>query len=247
MKSSNGAGLPSGNTTDRDLDLDAMEELRHRMERAREISHGRHGKKITFFLPGMFSLNGVTGKYPAVSITGNRCALRCEHCKGTLLSSMIHSETPEQLVERCLSQWEKGAFGVLISGGCDRTGGLPWKAFLPAIEEIKQKTDLFVSVHSGIVDAATAKDLKDAGVDQALVDIIGDDETYRAIYHVDFGISKKSSSLWNIFKMPAFPSSPTWSAAFFTAGSGEKKRLSRSFPGLIGSRGHCFSDESTGP
>ena len=224
MKSSNGAGLLSENIIPI-KNLDAMEELKHRMEKARQLSYGRHGKKITFFLPGMFFLNGVTGKYPAVSITGNRCALHCEHCKGTLLTSMIHSETPEQLVERCLFQWEKGAIGLLISGGCDRMGGLPWKAFLPAIEEIKQKTNLFISVHSGIVDAATAGGLKEAGVDQALVDIIGDDETYQAIYHVDFGISKKSSTPWNIFKMPGSPSFPMWSAAFITAGSRERKRL----------------------
>ena len=172
-----------------------MEELRHRMEKAREISQSMHGKKITFFLPGIFTLNGVTGKYPAVSITGNRCDLCCEHCKGTLLHSMIHTETPEQLVNRCISQWERGAFGLLISGGCDRMGRLPWETFLPAIEEIKRKTDLFISVHSGIVDALTARRLKDAGVDQALIDVIGDDETYQAIYHVDFGISKIINSL----------------------------------------------------
>ena len=172
-----------------------MKELKHRMEEAKRISHGRHGKKITFFVPGMFSLNGVTGKYPAISITGNQCALNCEHCKGTLLTTMLPSGTPEQLVSRCLSQQERGASGVLISGGCDRMGRLPWEAFLPAIEKIKQETNLFISVHSGIVDAATARDLKNAGVDQALLDIIGDDETYQAIYHVDFGIEKIITSL----------------------------------------------------
>ena len=179
-KSLNGAGLLSENTIHSACNPDAMAELNHRMERAKEISHGRHGKKITFFLPGMFSLNGVTGKYPAISITGNQCSLNCEHCRGTLLTSMLPAETPEQLVGRCLSQRDKGAFGVLISGGCDRMGRLPWKRFFPAIEKIKKETDLFISVHSGIVDAATARDIKNAGVDQALLDIIGDDETYQS-------------------------------------------------------------------
>jgi uncharacterized radical SAM superfamily protein len=184
-----------------------MEELKYRMEKARQNSHNRHGKKITFFLPGMFSLDGFTGKYPAVSITGNRCELHCDHCKGTLLHSMIHSDTPEQLVSKCLYLWEKGTVGVLISGGCDRMGRLPWKEFIPAIEEIKKKTGLFVSVHSGIVDAATALCLKDAGVDQALIDIIGDDETYQAIYHVDFGTSKIVDSLEHLCKagLPVIP------------------------------------------
>ncbi len=184
-----------------------MDERKHRMEEARRISHRRHGKKITFFLPGMFRLNGVTGKYPAISITGNRCALHCEHCKGSLLVSMIHAETPEQLVARCLAQWERGALGVLISGGCDRMGRLPWKAFLPAIEEIKQKTGLFVSVHSGIVDAEIARNLKNAGVDQALLDMIGDDETYQSIYHLDFGIKKIIHSVENLQRagLPVIP------------------------------------------
>ena len=35
-------------------------------------------------------------------------------------------------------------------------------------------------------------------MDQALIDIIGDDETYRAIYHVDFGIEKIIHSLENL-------------------------------------------------
>ena len=37
--------------------------------------------------------------------------------------------------------------------------------------------------------------LKEAGVDQALIDVIGDDETYQKIYHVPFGITKIAESM----------------------------------------------------
>ncbi|MBW2029501.1 MAG: radical SAM protein, partial [Deltaproteobacteria bacterium] len=41
----------------------------------------------------------------------------------------------------------------------------------------------------------TALALKEAGVDQALIDAIGDNDTYRAIYHVDFGVSEIYSAM----------------------------------------------------
>ena len=79
---------------------------------------------------------------------------------------------------------------MLISGGCDENACVPWKSFLKAIAEIKAKTNLAISIHSGLVDQSTARGLKQAGVDQALIDVIGDDETFRTIYHVPFGISR---------------------------------------------------------
>jgi uncharacterized radical SAM superfamily protein len=95
---------------------------------------------------------------------------------------------------------EKGNHGVLISGGCDEEGRLPWNHFIPAIREIKEKTGLFISVHCGLLDDATALDLKEAGVDQALIDVIGDDDTYRSIYHVTFGVARIASTLESLQK-----------------------------------------------
>lgn len=167
------------------------ERLRH----SRESSWDRRGKKITFFLPGMFTLNGLSGRYPAISLTGSACALQCEHCKGKTLETMIPATTPEGLLDRCLRLAEKGSYGILLSGGCDNEGRLPWRKFLEAIREVKERTGLYISIHCGLVDAETALALREAGVDQALIDVIGDDETYRKVYHVDFGISHILSSL----------------------------------------------------
>ena len=178
-----------------------------KLKKARELSWKRLGKKITFFLPGMFSCNGISGKYPALSITGSDCALQCEHCKATLLETMIKASTPAMLVEKCLRLAERGNHGVLLSGGCDEKGQMPWEPFIPAIREIKENTNLFLSIHCGLVNDQQAEHLREAGVDQALIDVIGDDETYQAIYHVDSGVSKIQESLGSLQKagLPVIP------------------------------------------
>ena len=162
---------------------------------AREMSWKQFGKRITFYLPGMFSYHGLKGKYPAVSITGGDCALQCDHCRGSILTPMISATSSESLIKRAHRLAEKGNYGILISGGCDQEGRLPWEDIIPAIREIKEKTDLHISIHSGLVDDGTALRLKEAGVDQALIDVIGDDDTFQRIYHVPFGISRIQDTL----------------------------------------------------
>ncbi len=167
-----------------------MENFRDKLKQARELSWKNFGKTITMYLPGMFSFDGIRGDYPAISMTGKKCSLLCDHCKGQLLRTMPAAATPDELVEKAIRYEKKGCHGILVTGGCDREGRLPWKKFLPAVRQIKEKTGLFVSGHSGIIDAETAKGFKDAGVDQALMDVIGDDSTYQKICHVNHGVSK---------------------------------------------------------
>jgi len=159
------------------------------------LSWQHRGRRITFYLPGIFRLNGHTGRYPAVSITGDRCALQCDHCQGKILAGMPPATDPATLIETCRRMADQGHLGVLISGGCEPDGTVPWEAFIPAIETIKATTDLFVSVHCGLVNIETACRLRQAGVDQALVDVIGDNETYRAIYHVPFGVERIDAAM----------------------------------------------------
>lgn len=162
---------------------------------ARDISWQEHGKKIVFYLPGMFKYNGICGGYPSLSITGKECALQCDHCKGSLLNDMTPAMTPEGLLQECLRMAERGAEGVLLSGGSDSEGRLPWATFIPVIAEIRKRTSLFISAHSGLVDEEMALRLKEAGVDQALIDVVGDDETYQTVCHVPFGVSRIAATL----------------------------------------------------
>jgi hypothetical protein len=137
----------------------------------------------------MFVVNGRRGRYRAVSITGDRCELDCDHCKGTLLKTMPHATDSQALVRLGLEAADRGDFGLLVTGGCDPQGRLPWKDFLPALHSLKAGTNLTITVHSGQVDRQTAEALKDSGVDQALVDVIGDDATAREVYHLPGGVS----------------------------------------------------------
>lgn len=165
------------------------------LEQARRISWDRFGKKITFYLPGMFTIDGETGKYPALSITGSSCALNCDHCGARILETMIDVSSPEQLIEQCERLARNGAVGCLISGGSNADGRLPWDVFAPAIREIKDKTGLFVSVHTGLLDGEYAHMLKEAGIDQALIDVVGDQETFSKIYRIDDGFWRIEETL----------------------------------------------------
>jgi len=112
---------------------------------------------------------------------------------------MIKATDPETLITKCLKLAHSGHSGVLLSGGSDLEGRLPWKKFYQAIQKIKTETDLFLSVHSGFLDFNKAVVLKEAGVDQALIDVMGDEETAKKIYHLD-SLQKVITSLENLFK-----------------------------------------------
>jgi uncharacterized radical SAM superfamily protein len=172
-----------------------MLDIQQRRDTARILSWQNLGKRITFFLPGMFRLNGHTGRYPAISITGPSCDLKCDHCGAKILADMFPAPSPQRLLDRCRALSRQGHLGVLISGGCRPDGTLPWHDFLPAIEAIKNETDLFVSIHCGLVDVQGALALKQAGVDQALIDVIGDDQTFQGVYHVTFGVERIAAAM----------------------------------------------------
>ena len=123
-------------------------------------------------------------RFVAISLTGRACVLRCEHCQGQLLESMYPAPTPQLLRDLADELVARGCQGVLLSGGADRQGQVPLDGHLEAIAYLKAR-GLKVIVHTGLVDKATARGLKTAGVEQVLVDVIGDEETIRQVYHLD--------------------------------------------------------------
>jgi hypothetical protein len=133
--------------------------------------------------------------FPSISITGSSCALKCKHCNGKVLDTMVSALTPEALFDVCLKLKKKGAIGCLISGGCLPDGSVPIDNFLGAISRIKQELGLTVVVHTGVVNLETAKRIKAAGVDAALIDIIGSDKTIREVYHLDATVADYEQSL----------------------------------------------------
>ena len=170
------------------------------IDQAGRLSREYFGERIDFFLPGMFTLYGRKGRYPAVSLTGTQCSLNCDHCSTGLLKTMIPAATPEELVNLARDQKQKGRLGLLLSGGCDERGRLPWAAYLDAIKRIIDETGLIITVHSGLIDLKTARGLKRAGVRQALIDVIADDETARRICHYPDGAAGVLSSLRALYE-----------------------------------------------
>ncbi|PKM92520.1 MAG: radical SAM protein [Euryarchaeota archaeon HGW-Euryarchaeota-1] len=164
------------------------------------IARKNFRKEIDFYAPGFikYDVMGFKNKsidFPAISITGESCALNCEHCKKHLLKTMIPAKTPEELLDVCIDLYKKGAKGCLISGGADSTGRVPLKKFIDVIKKIKKETNLTLAVHTGIVDEETAKGMASAGVDIALVDVIGDRETLENVYHLNVSPADFENSL----------------------------------------------------
>lgn len=156
--------------------------------------------KIRFYAPSfMYYKTGYfrssPAAFPSISITGRFCALKCKHCGGKVLNTMMPAVTPNQLVNLCTQLKQKGAVGCLISGGCLPDGSVPLGKFIDAIAKVKRDLGLTVVVHTGVIRLSTAKRLKEAGVDAALIDIIGSDETIKEIYQLNVEVQDFDRSL----------------------------------------------------
>jgi len=157
-------------------------------------------RKIRFYAPSFMYYKtryfcSSSKDFPTISVTGKGCALKCKHCEGKVLETMYPVESPQNLFELCLRLKREGAFGCLISGGCRPDGSVPLEKFVDAIEKVKRELGLTVFVHTGIVDFETVKMLKSAGVDAALIDVIGSEETVREIYNLNVAVADYERSL----------------------------------------------------
>ena len=111
------------------------------------------------------------------------------------MDTMLPALAPERLVEVCREVKAKGGLGCLISGGCLPDGSVPLERFVDAIAEVKKTLGLTVVVHTGVIDSELAGRLADAGVDAALIDIIGSDETIREVYQLNVSVADYDRSL----------------------------------------------------
>ncbi|RLE11687.1 radical SAM protein [Candidatus Aerophobetes bacterium] len=130
-----------------------------------------------------------------VSVTGKRCLLNCQHCRGILLESMYTATSPAKLYQLALKLEKEGCQGMLISGGADLNGEVPLVRFLSVLARIKKELGFKIAVHTGLVSQKLADGLAEAGVDVAMIDIIGDDETIRKVYHLDASVEDYECSL----------------------------------------------------
>lgn len=168
---------------------DAM--LAELLVRARNVRSEAFGQEILFFAPSLKHYEST--EFPAsthldfvpVSVTGPRCQLGCDHCKGVLLESMEQVREPSDLVGLATRLAERGCNGLLVSGGSDLAGHVPLLPFVDAIAEVRETLGLKVVVHTGLVTPDLAEGLARAGVECAMLDVVGDVQTLRTVYHLD--------------------------------------------------------------
>ena len=134
-------------------------------------------------------------RFLPVSVTGDSCALQCDHCQSKVLEGMISVAGRIDLFERAEQLRAEGTEGLLVSGGSTRTGGVPLRPHLDAIGRIRDELGMKVVVHSGVVEPDIARGLAEVGVDAVMLDIIGDDDTIRDVYHLDLTTADFDRSL----------------------------------------------------
>lgn len=135
--------------------------------------------------------------FPAFSVTAGACALDCDHCRAKILEPMIPATTPEMLDRKVrdlvLLQDLKG---FLLSSGSNRRNEIKYERYYPVLERLKRDFPfLKIAVHSALIDRPRAKLMEAAGVDTAMMDVIGSAETIRQVYHLQRPVSDFEASL----------------------------------------------------
>ena len=156
-------------------------------------AHATMAREIRFSTPTFKSYSSceVSGcgknSFPAFSITAGGCALMCDHCQAKILEPMIPATTPAMLehkVRELVSS--EGVQGFLLSGGSTPRNEIRYERYYPVIERLKRDYPyLKIAIHSALLDESRARSMAAAGVDTAMMDVIGADETIRQVYHLD--------------------------------------------------------------
>ncbi len=124
---------------------------------------------------------------PAFSITAGGCALMCDHCEAKILEPMLPAIRPQMLDQKVRQLIAtEGLRGFLLSGGSNQRNEISYSRFYPVVEKLKRDfPHLRIAIHTALTDTAGAKEMASAGVDVAMLDIIGAEETIREVYHLD--------------------------------------------------------------
>jgi len=125
--------------------------------------------------------------FPAFSITAAGCALMCDHCEAKILEPMIPAIKPEMLDRKVRHLIEtEDLQGFLLSGGSNKRNEINYSRFYPVIEQLKRDfPQLRVAIHTALTDEKGAREMEASGVDVAMLDIIGAEETIREVYHLN--------------------------------------------------------------
>ncbi len=158
--------------------------------------------RINFYTPTfkVYATSELSGcgksAWPAVSITGGECKLACDHCKAKILEPMIPARTPEALWRVVNEQIAGGAQGMLLTGGSNHRNEVEYDAFYPVIRRIKDAFPAFrIAMHTALVDMDIARRMEASGIDAAMMDVIGAQDTISQVYHLRRSVADFERSL----------------------------------------------------
>ena len=135
--------------------------------------------------------------FPAFSVTAGGCALDCDHCRAKILEPMIPATNPEML-ERKVRELvaTQDLQGFLLSGGSTKKNEIRYERYYPVLERLKRDhPKLKIAIHSALLDAPRARAMAAAGVDTAMMDVIGSQDTIRQVYHLERPVADFEATL----------------------------------------------------
>jgi len=135
--------------------------------------------------------------FPAFSITAGGCALNCDHCQKKILEPMIPATKPEMLDQKVRDLiLLQNLQGFLLSGGSNKRNEIRYERYLPVVEKLKRDfPHLKIAIHTALTDEAAAKRMESAGVDTAMMDVIGAQETIEQVYKLDRPVADFEATL----------------------------------------------------
>ena len=135
--------------------------------------------------------------FPSFSITAGACGLNCDHCRAEILKPMLAATSPamlDQKVRHLIAT--QNLQGFLLSGGSNRRNEIPYERYYPVVEKLKRDfPQLSIAIHTALTDEAGARAMAAAGVDTAMMDVIGAEETIREVYHLDRPVADFEATL----------------------------------------------------
>jgi len=145
------------------MELPALgREKDHILRKAWEIRCSSFPPEVTFCIPE---------KTRTVSLTGTHCSLNCAHCGGRHLEHMVTLDAVDG--ETC------GAESLLISGGFDSHGKVPFHNHVEQLFELKKHYKL--NMHTGIVSREEAR-LAAQAANILSFDFTADERIIRDVY-----------------------------------------------------------------
>ncbi len=113
-----------------------------------------------------------------------------------MLGALYHAQSPEGFLCLCENLHNKGCRGILLTGGCEPDGAIPLVEFAEAAGEARRRWGLRFAAHTKLATPDFARAAAEIGVDPLMLDIVGDDETLRGVYHLrDRSVADVEASL----------------------------------------------------